>query len=78
MSLLASSLATPLATEAPGRYAEASGTLELLWLLIALPLAGAAILLLGGRRTDEWGPFLAVGACAASFLMAVVSFFSLR
>jgi NADH-quinone oxidoreductase subunit L len=67
-----------LASEAPGQYAAAGGTLELLWLLIALPLAGAAILLLGGRRTDVWGPFLAIGACAASFLLAVVAFFALR
>ncbi|MFP5219434.1 MAG: NADH-quinone oxidoreductase subunit L [Actinomycetes bacterium] len=63
---------------APGQYAAASGTLDLLWLLIALPLAGAAVLLLGGRRNDEWGPFLAIGTCLASFLLALVSFFELR
>ena len=28
------------------------------WLLIALPLAGAAVLLLAGRRTDRWGHLL--------------------
>ena len=28
------------------------------WLLVALPLAGAAILLFGGRRTDPWGHLL--------------------
>jgi NADH-quinone oxidoreductase subunit L len=67
-----------LASEAPGQYAAATGTLELLWLLIALPLAGAAVLLLGGRRTDEWGPFLAVGTCLASFLLGLVSLFELR
>ena len=27
----------------------------LLWLTIALPLAGAVVLLLGGRATDAWG-----------------------
>ena len=26
------------------------------WLLIAIPLASAAILLLLGRRADRWGP----------------------
>jgi NADH-quinone oxidoreductase subunit L len=67
-----------LATEAPGQYAAASGTLELLWLLIALPLFGAAVLLLGGRRTDEWGPFLAIGAVLSAFLLAVLSFLELR
>jgi NADH-quinone oxidoreductase subunit L len=76
--LLASPLAVPLASEAPGQYAAATGTLELLWLLIALPLAGAAVLLLGGRRTDGWGPFLAIGACAAAFLLGLVSFWELR
>ena len=73
-----------LATEAPaegglptGDYLAAAGTHELLWLLVVLPLAGAAVLLLGGRRTNAWGPYLAVGACGASFLLAVVSFLAL-
>ena len=35
--------------------------------LIALPLAGAALLLLGGRRTDKWGHFLATALSASSF-----------
>jgi NADH-quinone oxidoreductase subunit L len=67
-----------LASEAPGQYAAATGMLDLLWLLIALPLAGAAVLLLGGRRTNDWGPFIAIGACLSSFLLAVVFFFQLR
>ena len=36
----------------------AGGAFAYLWLLIALPLAGAAILLLGGRRTNRWGHYL--------------------
>ena len=70
-------LAIPaLATEAPaeglptGDYLAAAGTHELLWLLIALPLAGATVLLLGGRRTNAWGPYLAIAACVAAFLLA--------
>ncbi len=39
--------------------------------LIALPLAGAAILLLGGRRTDKWGHFLATALSASSFGVGV-------
>ena len=35
--------------------------------LIALPLAGAALLLLGGRRTDKWGHLLATALSASSF-----------
>ena len=39
--------------------------------LIALPLAGAALLLLGGRRTDKWGHLLATALSAASFGVGV-------
>jgi len=38
--------------------AEATGAFSYLWLLIALPLFGAAVLLLGGRRTNRWGHLL--------------------
>lgn len=47
---------------------------NLTWLLIALPLAGAALLLLGGRATDAWGHLLGLAAAAASFVVAVVLF----
>jgi NADH-quinone oxidoreductase subunit L len=72
--LAAESPAVPLPT---GDYLSASGSLELLWLLVALPLAGAAILLLGGRRTDSWGPYLAIAACAGSFLYGLIAFAAL-
>ncbi|CAN2219492.1 NuoL NADH,ubiquinone oxidoreductase subunit 5 (chain L)/Multisubunit Na+/H+ antiporter, MnhA subunit [Candidatus Nanopelagicaceae bacterium] len=35
--------------------------------LIALPLLGATILLLAGRRSDKWGHFLATALSASSF-----------
>ena len=35
--------------------------------LIALPLAGAALLLLGGRRTNKWGHLLATALSTSSF-----------
>jgi len=44
------------------------------WLTIALPLAGAAILLLGGRRTDAWGHLLGTLAALASFVVGAVLF----
>jgi NADH-quinone oxidoreductase subunit L len=44
------------------------------WLLIALPLAGAAVLLLGGRVTDAWGHLLGCATVIGSFLVAVVLF----
>ena len=47
--------------------AAASGISTLTWLVIALPLAGAAILLLGGRRTDRWGHLLGVATVLGSF-----------
>ncbi|KAF3416841.1 NADH-quinone oxidoreductase subunit L [Mycobacterium tuberculosis variant bovis] len=37
------------------------------WLLVALPLAGAAIFLFGGRRTDAWGHLLGCAAALAAF-----------
>ncbi len=43
------------------------------WMLIALPLLGAAVLLLGGRRTDGWGHWLAVALPAGSFVWAVLA-----
>jgi len=45
----------------------ASGLIAASWLLVALPLAGAAVLLLGGRRTDRWGHLLATGTVVAAF-----------
>ncbi|MGE4363364.1 NADH-quinone oxidoreductase subunit L [Mycolicibacterium vanbaalenii] len=44
------------------------------WLLIALPLAGAAILLLSGRRSDRWGHLLGTAAAIASFVCAALLF----
>lgn len=40
---------------------------QLSWLLVALPAAGALILLLGGRRTDRWGHLLGSATVLASF-----------
>jgi NADH-quinone oxidoreductase subunit L len=46
----------------------------LVWLVIALPLAGAAILLLAGKRSDPWGHLLGCLAALASFAVGVVLF----
>jgi NADH-quinone oxidoreductase subunit L len=46
----------------------------LLWLTIALPLAGAVILLLGGRATDAWGHFLGCATVIGSFVCGTVLF----
>lgn len=44
------------------------------WLTIALPLAGATILLLGGRRTNDWGHLLGTAASLASFVVGAMLF----
>ena len=41
------------------------------WLLVAVPLASAAILLLAGRRADRWGHWLGVAASSFSFLLGL-------
>src|ERR1700722_2361372 len=55
----------------------ATGVFRLLWRLVAFPVFGAAVLLLGGRRTDKWGHLLAVLMSLASFVYGVIAFFTL-
>ncbi|MFE7745795.1 NADH-quinone oxidoreductase subunit L [Nocardia sp. NPDC057455] len=45
-----------------------------LWLLPALPLAGAIVLLLTGRYADKWGHLLGTVTALASFGVAVFAF----
>jgi NADH-quinone oxidoreductase subunit L len=56
---------------------EATGVFALTWLLVGLPLLGAAVLLLGGRRTDRWGHWLGVLMSGSSFVVAVLIFFGM-
>ncbi len=56
---------------------EATGVFALTWLLVGLPLLGAAVLLLGGRRTDRWGHWLGVLMSGGSFVVAVLIFFGM-
>ncbi|GAA3752597.1 NADH-quinone oxidoreductase subunit L [Salinactinospora qingdaonensis] len=67
-----------LAAEAHAVTAAASGAIHsYAWLLIAFPLLGAAVLLLGGRRTNVWGHWLAVAMPLASFVWAVLALIQL-
>jgi NADH-quinone oxidoreductase subunit L len=50
----------------------AEGLLGASWLVVALPLAGAAVLLLGGRRTDRWGHLLGTATVVAAFLVGLL------
>ncbi|MEU6827380.1 NADH-quinone oxidoreductase subunit L [Nocardia beijingensis] len=45
-----------------------------LWLLPALPLAGAIVLLLTGRHADKWGHLLGTALALASFVVAALAF----
>ncbi|MFF2107621.1 NADH-quinone oxidoreductase subunit L [Rhodococcus sp. ACS1] len=52
-----------------------SGTLSsAVWLLPVLPLLGAAVLLLVGRRSDAWGHLLGCVTALASFALGLVFF----
>ncbi|GIH12438.1 NADH-quinone oxidoreductase subunit L [Rugosimonospora africana] len=62
----------------PVHFAAAHGTLSSIWLLVAIPLASAAILLLFGRFTERWGHLLGVASVLASFILGLIYFFSLR
>ncbi|GAA3937001.1 NADH-quinone oxidoreductase subunit L [Actinoplanes auranticolor] len=58
-------------------YAHATGLLSGIWLLVAIPLASATVLLLLGRKADKWGHWLGVAAVAATFVLGLAMFFSL-
>ncbi|MGV9540003.1 NADH-quinone oxidoreductase subunit L [Nocardia beijingensis] len=45
-----------------------------LWLLPALPLVGAIVLLLTGRYADKWGHLLGTALALASFVVAALAF----
>ena len=54
-----------------------TGLFTLAWLLIAVPAASAAVLLLVGRAGDRWGHYLGTLAPVVSFVLGVVYFASL-
>ncbi len=47
---------------------------QLVWLLLALPLFGAAVLLLAGRRSDRWGHLFGCATVLGAFAVGVVLF----
>ncbi len=67
-----------LASEAP-ELLEATGSLqEAAWLLVALPVLSAVVLLLGGKRTDKWGHLLGAAVPIVLFVYALLLFFDVR
>lgn len=59
-------------------YGTAEGLLGSVWLLVAIPLVSAVILLLLGRRADRWGHWLGVASVGVAFLLGLTYFFQLR
>jgi NADH-quinone oxidoreductase subunit L len=58
-------------------YAHSTGVFDLTFLLVLLPAVSAAVLLLGGRRTNSWGHLLGCAAPIGSFLIGLIEFFAL-
>ncbi len=56
----------------------ATGIQSGVWLLVAIPALSAAILLLGGRRTNRWGHLLGAAVPVALFVYAAMLFFSVK
>ncbi|MGH3416484.1 MAG: NADH-quinone oxidoreductase subunit L, partial [Actinocrinis sp.] len=63
----------------PSTYAPvaATGVFTLTAWVVVLPMIGAAILLVGGKRTNRWGHLLGCAAALGSFALGAVLFFSL-
>jgi NADH-quinone oxidoreductase subunit L len=55
----------------------ATGVFRYSWLLLAFPVFGASVLLLGGRRTNKWGHVLGVLMSLASLVYGLIAFFTL-
>src|SRR4051794_39187025 len=71
-----STYAAGLATH-EGEAHAATGVTAYAWLLVALPLLGAAVLLLGGRRTDKFGPVLATALSWGAFVVGALVFLAM-
>jgi NADH-quinone oxidoreductase subunit L len=56
---------------------EPTGLLGQLWLLVAIPAASAAVLLLAGRRADRWGHLLGCASVGVAFVLGLTMFLQL-
>jgi NADH-quinone oxidoreductase subunit L len=52
----------------------ATGLLGYVWLLVAIPAASAAVLLLAGRRADRWGHLLGCAGVGVAFGLGLLMF----
>jgi len=60
----------------PG-FVGTTGPFKLTFLLVLIPAVSAAVLLLGGRRTNKWGHLLGCAAPLASFVIGLALFLDL-
>ncbi len=74
---MSSVLAAAVPAEDSGRYFTANGIVGSSWLLIVLPLVGAVVLLLAGKRADKWGHLLGCATVGGSFVLGVIYLFTL-
>ena len=78
---ISSALSTGIAEATTGPTvdvaAAATGVSAWMWLLLAFPAFGAALLMLGGRRTNRWGHWFGTLMVVASFAVAVPIFFAM-
>lgn len=54
----------------------ASGVISVAWLLLLLPIAGAVVLLVGGRRLDRVGHWIGCATVVAAFILGLAIFFA--
>ncbi|ASR55349.1 NADH-quinone oxidoreductase subunit L [Cellulomonas sp. PSBB021] len=57
----------------PAGATASGGVWSFAWLVVALPLASAAVLLLLGRRADRWGHWLGVLASTGAFVVGLLA-----
>jgi NADH-quinone oxidoreductase subunit L len=55
-------------------HLHATGVQDAAWVLLALPLLGAAVLLLSGKRANSWGHLVGVAMPVLSFAYGVAAF----
>jgi NADH-quinone oxidoreductase subunit L len=55
----------------------AVGVQRAAWLLLVFPVAGAVILLLGGKRSNSWGHLVGVAMPVAAFVYGLIAFIAM-
>jgi NADH-quinone oxidoreductase subunit L len=63
-----------LSTEGQQVLTSATGVFAWTWVLIALPVLGAVVLLVGGRRTNSFAPVFASALVALAFVIGFIQF----